>query len=112
MTVTLPALYVVLVLGAAFPDPQRARVALVGLALFAVAVASYAVNPGSGDPRVIAGAARASPRLVLAVNPGLRVLGTALAAAAPLAALRDRPRSPRGLALLATSGLVLWRVAG
>ncbi len=112
MTVTLPALYAVLVLGAAFPEPPRARVALVGLAPCALAVASYAVEPGSGDLPVIAGAARASSALFFTVNTGLLLLGAALAAAVALAVLRDRPRSPRGLALLAGSGLVLWRVAG
>lgn len=111
MTVTLPALYVLLGLGALLQAPaERGRLALVGLVAYAVAMASYAVSPGSPDPQVIAAAARTSGAAFFAVNTGFLVLGAVLTAAAALGSLREYPRSPRAMALLAASGFVLWRL--
>ena len=113
MTVTLSALYVLLGLGALLQTPvERGRLALVGLAAYAVAMASYSVIPGSQDPEVIAAAARASGAPFFGVNAGLLLLGALLAAAAALGALREQPRSPRAIALLAAAGFALWRLHG
>ena len=113
MTVTLPALYAFLGLGALIQAPtERGRLALVGMAAYGVAMASYAVIPGSRDPQVIAAAARASGALFFAVNTALLLLGALLAAATALGALRERPRSPRAMALPAAAGLALWRLDG
>jgi hypothetical protein len=112
MTVTLPGLYALLVLGASIQERHRARPAFLALVPFALVVASFGVNPGSGDPRIISQAARASASAFFAVNAGLLLLGAAIAAAAGLAALRDRPRSFRGLVLLGAAGIALWIGAG
>jgi hypothetical protein len=111
MTVTLSALYVFLGLGALLQAPaEHGRLALVGLAAYAVGMASYAVLPGSRDPQVISAAARASGAAFFAVNTGLLVLGALLAAAAALGGLREQPRCPRAMALLAAAGFALWRL--
>jgi hypothetical protein len=111
MTVTLFALYVLLGLGALLQTPaERGRLALVGLTPYAVAMASFAVTPGSRDPQIISAAARASGAAFFAVNTGLLLLGALLAAAAAIGALREQPRSPRATALLAAAGFTLWRL--
>lgn len=113
MTVTLSALYVLLGLGALLQTPvERGRLALVGLAAYAVAMASYSVIPGSQDPQVIAAAARASGAAFFGVNTGLLLLGALLAAAAAVGVLRERPRSPPAIVLLAAAGFALWRLHG
>ncbi len=108
MTIPLPGAYALLVLGASIQQRPRARLAFVALVPFALAVASLGVNPGSGDPHVIGQVARASASAFFGVNAGLLLLGAALAAAAALAALRDRPPSPGGLVLLGGAGIAFW----
>jgi hypothetical protein len=110
MTVTLPLLYVLLVLGALPQEPVRCRLAMVGLVPYAVGMASYAVAPGSGVPRVIAAAARTSGAVFFGVNAGLLALGALLSAAAAVGALRENPRSLRASMLLVISGFVLLQL--
>jgi hypothetical protein len=113
MTVTLSAPYILLGLGALLQTPvERGRLALVGLAAYAVAMASYSVIPGSQDPEVIAAAARPSGAPFFGVNTGLLLLGALLAAAAALGALRAQPRSARAIALLAAAGFAVWPLHG
>ena len=107
MTVTLTGAYALLVLGASIQERARARLAFVALVPVALAVASFGVNPGSGDWRIIGDAARVSANSFFAVNAGLLLLGAAMAAGAALGALRDEPRSPAGFVLLAGAGLGL-----
>lgn len=111
MTVTLSTLYVLLAIGALLRAPTRpGRLALVGLVPYAVAMASYAVNPGADDPHTIAAAARMSGAAFFAVNSALLALGAVLAAVVALGALREHARSPGALMLLAVSGFTLWRL--
>jgi hypothetical protein len=108
MSVTLPDLHALLVLGASFQEARWARAAFLGLVPFALAVASYAVTPGSVDPRFLAHAAHGSGSLFYAVNAGLLLLGVALPATAALGGLRERHRSLSALGLLVVCGIVLW----
>lgn len=110
MTVTLPLLYVLLVLGTLPQGPVRCRLAMVGLVPYAVGMASYAVAPGSGVPRVIAAGARTSGAVFFGVNAGLLALGALLSAAAAVGALRDNPRSLRASMLLVISGFALLQL--
>jgi hypothetical protein len=111
-TVTLPGLYALLVFGASVQERSPARLAFLGLVSFALAVASFALNPGSGDPGVIGASARASGSGFFAANAGLLLLGALLSIAAALATLRQRGRLPAGLALLAGAGAALWFAVG
>jgi hypothetical protein len=109
--VTLAGLYALLVFGASLQVGSRARLAFAGLVPFAVGVASFAVTPGSEDPRVIGLSAQGSASPFYAVNAGLLLLGVALCAAAAIGALRDRAGA-RGLGLLAAATVALWFTRG
>lgn len=111
MTVALPGLYALLVLGASIQARARARLAFVALVPYAVAVASFQVNPGSGDPHWIGQAARASTSVFFAVNAGLLLLGASVALATALLALRDRRRAPAAFVLAGAAALALWPAA-
>lgn len=108
MTVTLPGLHALLVFGASVQEARRARVAFLGPVPFALAIAAYAVTPGSVDPRFLAHAAHASGSAFYAVNAGLLLLGVSLPATGALRGLGERHRSIQALALLAVCGIVLW----
>jgi hypothetical protein len=111
MSVTLPDLYALLVLGTSFQEARWARAAFLGLVPFALAVASYAVTPGSVDPLLLAHAANASGSAFYAVNAGLVLLGVALPATAAFGGLRERHQSLPALGLLVVCGIVLWNCA-
>ena len=111
MTVALPGVYGLLVLGASAQERVRARLAFLALIPYAVAVASFQVNPGSGDVRLIGQAARASTSAFFAVNAGLLLLGASVACATAVVALRDRRRTPAAFALLGAAVVALWPAA-
>ena len=108
MSVTLPGLYALLVLGTSLQERRWARAALPGLVAFALSVASYGVTPGSEDPRSLARAAGVSGSAFYAVNAGLLLLGVALPAVAAIGGLRERHRSGPPLGLLMACGIALW----
>ena len=112
MTITLPGVYALLVLGASVQERARARLAFLALVPYAVALASFRVDPGSGDPRSIGQAARASTTAFFAVNAGLLLLGASVALVTALLALRDRRRNPAGFVLLGAAALALWPAGG
>ncbi len=111
MTVALPGVYGLLVLGASAQERVRARLAFGAVVPYAVAVASFQVNPGAGDPRLIGQAARASTSAFFAVNAGLLLLGASVSFATALLALRDRRRAPAAFALLGAAVVALWPAA-
>lgn len=110
MTVTLSLLYVLLLVTAVLQGAAAGRLAFAGLAVYAVAMASFGVYPGSGCPREIAAAAAASGAGFFAVNTGLLAAGVVLTAAAAARTVRERRRSLPGPALMAVSIYTLWQL--